>query len=193
MSLKDNINFIKEDISTEEKFFEGFFKVEKIWAKYKKAIIALVSLTVIGFIGTNVSEYLNTQNNIKANNAFNSLVKNPSDSIAMENLKSTNPKLLEIAQYLISQKDNKSEVYNLEFIKEISEFNIASKNQDIESINKVILNSTFLLKEYAIFQKALIQALNENFVDAKETLKLIPQISPIYELSSKLNHYLLTK
>jgi hypothetical protein len=56
-----------------------------------------------------------------------------------------------------------------------------------------LLKSDFLLKEYAIFQKALQQALNLKYKDAKETLKLVPKSSSISQLVNKLNHYLLTK
>ncbi len=183
MSLKENIEFIKEDISTEEKFFENFFKLEKVWAKYKVGIIGVVSLTAIAFVGIKATNYLALQDTIKANNAFNILMQNPADAQAKEILASTNPKLLDIIQ-------NRSQ---LEFLKEITQFNIAVDKNDIEAVNKTILNNKFLLKDYAIFQKALIQTINNKFTDAKETLKIIPQNSSVSQLSSRLSHYLLTK
>ena len=63
----------------------------------------------------------------------------------------------------------------------------------LETINKTILGSTFLLKEYAIFQKALMQTLDNKYTDAKETLKMIPDNSAVSQLSNKLKHHLLTK
>ncbi len=51
----------------------------------------------------------------------------------------------------------------------------------------------FLLKEFAIFNKALLLANEGKFKDAKTALNLIPQSSKAYELSSLLKHYLLTK
>jgi hypothetical protein len=55
------------------------------------------------------------------------------------------------------------------------------------------MQKDFLLKEFALFNKALIFANNKKYVDAKETLKLIPQNSQVNNLVVLLNHYLLTK
>ncbi len=189
MSIKDNVNFIKEEISTEEKFFEGFFKLEKLWKKYKVAVIGAVAVAIVALIGVNVTNYLTTQNKIKANIAFNSLVDNSNDAGAKAVLKELNPKLLAIAEHI----KNNGSATDVEFLDLIVQYNIAVDKNDMEAVNKTMLNSKFLLKEYAIFQKALMQTLNQNYTDAKETIKLIPKNSSVSQLSNKLQHYLLTK
>ena len=75
MSLKENVDYIKEEISNEEKFFESFFKVEKFYKKYKFIIIALVVLVLGYFITTNILSYVKEQNAIAANKAYNTLLK----------------------------------------------------------------------------------------------------------------------
>ncbi len=190
MSVKENLDFIKEEISTEEKFFEGFFKLEKVWAKYKLVVIGGGVLAIASFVGINVNNYLQTQTKIKANTAFNILLENPKDTSAIAILQDTNPKLLTIANYLAS-KQNKD--VNIQFLDKVSSFNMAIDENNLEKLNTIMLDPKFLLKEYALFQKALIQTLDQKYVDAKETLKLIPASSPVVKLSSKLNHYLLTK
>lgn len=55
------------------------------------------------------------------------------------------------------------------------------------------MQKEFLLKEFAIFNKALIEAKNGKYEEAKNTLKLVPTQSSAYELVKILNHYLLTK
>ncbi len=192
MSLKENVDFIKDEISTEEKFFEGFFKLEKLWTKYKIAIIGGVTIVIVAFAGTAINNYLQTQNKIKANIAFNTLLENPKDIEASAILKDANPKLFTIATALINTKNQKNEIVNIEFLDEISKYDIAINKNDIEAINKIILSSTFLLKEYAIFQKALMLTLDKKYLDAKETLKLIPSNSSVSKLSDKLKHHLLT-
>ncbi len=189
MSLKEKVNFFKEEMSTEEKFFEGFFKLEKLWGKYKVLIIAGVVVVALAFIWVTANDYLKTQNKIKSNIAFNTLLENPTDPQAIATLKSINIELFEISQYLI----NRDSKINIEYLDTIANFNLAVKNNDIEAINKITLDSKFLLKDYAIFQKALMQALNKNYTQAKETLKLIPISSEVSKLSNKLSHYLLTK
>ena len=58
---------LKEEISTEEKFFEGFFKLEKLWTKYKIAIVGGATLIIVAFAGTSINNYIQTENKIKAN------------------------------------------------------------------------------------------------------------------------------
>jgi hypothetical protein len=124
------------------------------------------------------------------NEAFNTLLENPQDKTAIAILKDTNPKLLTIVNY-ITNKQNK--IVDVQYLDEISRYNIAIENNDMKTIDKQILNSTFLLKEYAIFQKALIQTLSDDFVSSKKTLEQIPQNSPVSQLANRLKHYLLTK
>ena len=193
MSLQEKVEYLKEEMSTEEKFFEGFFKLEKIWKKYKIVLISVVSLLFMGFVGTNINDYMQEQNTIKANNAFNALLENRKDAEAINILKDLNPKLLKIANYLQDKKDGKNEAVNIEFLDEIVKFNMALNENNLDVINKSILNSKFVLKEYALFQKALILTIDKKYLDAKETLALIPDTSTVAELSNKLKHHLLTK
>lgn len=193
MSLKEDVNFLKDEISTQEKFIESFFKLEKVWAKYKMMIIGTIFIVIIAFIGMNINAYLQTQNTIKANNAFNILLNDTENTEAKVILKDLNPKLLMIITHLENTKNGKNETINLEFLDELTKYNMAIEKNDLEAIDKIILNSKFLLKEYALFQKALILTINKNYADAKETLDLIPANSTVLELSNKLKHHLLTK
>ncbi len=190
MSIQENVEFLKKEISTEEKFFEGFFKLEKVWQSYKLVLIGAAVLILGGFIGTNVMSYLELQNKTKANIAFNTLLTDTTNASAIATLKETNPQLLTIANHITSGQEK---IINVEYLKEIAQFNQAMNTNNLDAISKTTLNSKFLLKEYALFQKALIQAINNNYADAKETLKLIPAKSSVSRLSNQLNHYLLTK
>ena len=55
------------------------------------------------------------------------------------------------------------------------------------------MQGDFLLKEFALFNKALLLSNEGKYEDAKTVLKLIPQTSKAFELANLLNHYLLTK
>ena len=193
MSLKENVDFIKDEITTEEKFVEGFFKLEKFWKKYKVVTIATISVVIILVTGISINNYLTKQNNINANIAFNELLDNPENKDAQEQLKNINPTLFSIANYINSSKNNKTVVTDVEYLKQISQFNVALNKNDIDAINTISLDPKFLLKEYALFQKALMQTLNKDYKSAKTTLTLIPSNSSVAQLSNQLSHYLLTK
>jgi hypothetical protein len=191
MSLKDNVDYIKQEISNEEKFFESFFKIEKLWKKNKLFIIVII-IAVIGYFAFNsISTYLKNENDIKANKAYNILLENPQDANNLQILQEKNKILLDVIKYK-TNSDKNVEV-NVQYLKEISKFNHAIKTNDIQLLDELIVNSEFLLRDYALFNKALIQTNNKAYDKAKKTLELIPQTSNVKAISSLLQHYLLTK
>jgi len=189
MSLKEDVNYIKKEISAEESYMESVFKIEKIFKKYKTSIIGIVSVLIISIIGFYVSAYYTEQNKIQANIAFNTLLKNPNDKEAMAVLEAKNPKLYEIAQY----KLNDTKVIDVEFFKELAQYTKAIESESIEGLNNVTQKQEFILKDFALFNKALIQAQESKFVDAKETLNLIGLKSEVAPMAKMLEHFLLTK
>lgn len=193
MSIKDDLNSVKQELNTEEQFLEGFVKFERFFKKYKMILIAAVTIIVVGVIAVNVTEYLKEQNKLEANLAFNKVLENPNDKTALAQLKEKNAKLHDVALYLQAQKTNTLPKSNIQFLKELSEYQKAITNKDVNALNSVSMKNDFLLKEFAIFNKALILTENGKYQDAKETLRLIPQTSKVYELVKLLNHYLLTK
>ena len=66
-------------------------------------------------------------------------------------------------------------------------------SNDVEKLNSLSMQSDFLLKEFAIFNKALVLVNEGKYKEAKVALTLIPKSSKAHELSALLEHYLLTK
>lgn len=189
MSMKENVNYIKEELSTQESFLENFLKLEKFYGKYKKIIFSSVAALALGFISVSVLDYISYQNKIAANEAFNTTLENPNDTAALEVLKSKNQKLYEIALYM---KDGTKTV-NVEFLKELSAYTAAVEKGDPLQIGSVTQKQGLVLKDFAIFNKALIEAQKGKYQDAKETLRLIPETSNIASLVTMLEHFLMTK
>jgi len=189
MSLKEDVEYIKKEISAEESYMENFFKVEKLLKKYKSTLIATSAVIVISVVGYYVSSYYAEQNKIQANEAFNILLQNPNDTEAKAVLKSKNLKLYEILQYKI---DDSKEI-DVPFFKELALYTQAINEANLEKLNTVTQKQDFLLKDFALFNKALIQAKNTQYTDAKETLKLIDQKSEVSPIAKMLEHFLLTK
>lgn len=189
MSFKDSITYIKNGMSLEESYIEKIFKVEKLFKKYKKVIIIVVAIIIVSAIWFYISSYFIQQNKLQANRAFNTLLQNPNNKEAMAVLEVKNSKLYQILQY---NQDNTKEV-NVEFFKELTEYSNAIQENSIEKINKVTPKQNFLLKDFALLNKALIQVQNEKYVDAGNTLKLINKRSEVLPIAKMLEHYLLTK
>jgi len=190
MSIKENVSFIKDEISTEEQFFESFFKLEKFYKKYKLLIIGGIVVVFGYFISTSVLGYINEQNTIKANEAYNKVILNPQDKQSLESLKNINKTLYDIALYKINHNDTTT---NVEYLKEIGLFNKAVSSNNIAELDKLILDPNFLLKDFALFSKALILIDQKQYNKAKQTVNLIADNSAVSSLSIMLKHFLVTK
>ena len=193
MSIKENVDYIKEELSSQEKFLENFVKGERFYKKYKTLIFAFIAIAILGGIGLVIKNNIDESNKLKANIAFNKVIKNSNDTQTLEELKNTNEKLYEVALFLQAKKENKAVDINIPLLKELSKYQVALANKNVDELTNLSMQNDFLLKEFAIFNKALLLSNEGKYDDAKATLKLIPQTSKAFELANLLNHYLLTK
>lgn len=193
MSLKENVDYVKQELNSEEKFLEGFVKVERFYKKYKTLILGLIAILIIAGIALVVKSNIDESNKLEANLAFEKILKNPEDKDAMAKLKETNTNLYNIATYLVAKDKGEIVKVNVPYLKELTTYQEAVKNNSISELNNVSMENNFLLKEFAIFNKALLLANEGKFEEAKTTLNLIPNTSKANDLANLLNHYLVTK
>ncbi len=192
MSIKEDVNYVKNELSNEEKFLENFVKGERFFKKYKTLIFAFIVIIIVGSIGIIIKKNIDNANKFEANVALNNYLNN-GDKKALEILKNNNQKLYEIALFLEAKKENKSAQIDIPMLKELMEFQLATQSNSIEKLDNLSLQNDFLIKEFAIFNKALILVNEGKYEEAKTSLNKIPQTSKAYELANLLNHYLLTK
>ncbi|RXJ76314.1 hypothetical protein CRV03_09435 [Arcobacter sp. F155] len=193
MSLKENVDYVKEELNSEEKFLEGFVRVERFYKKYK-IIIILALIVIIGLvIGLYATKTIQASNKLDANIAFNKLMENPDDAEAKSTLKDKSQQLYEVALYAQSLEKGQFNETELRYFKQLVAYQKALEEQNIDKLNEVSMEKDFLLKEFAIFNKALIQAKEGKYEDAKATLNLIPADSQVNNLVTALKHYLVTK
>lgn len=192
MSIKENVDYIKSELSSEEKLLEGFVKSERFFKKYKNLLIALIVAIVIGSIIYFVKKSFDESNKYESNILLNNYLEK-GDEKALQSLKDKNNSLYEIALYLKARQDGKSAEISLPILKELSEFELAKNKNDIEALDKLSMKGDFLLKDYALFNKALILTNEGKYQEAKDTIAKISNDSRTIELVNLLNHYLLTK
>ncbi len=191
MSLKENVSYIKEEISTEEQFFESFFKIEKFYKKYKKVLLSVAVIAVVGLIGVTVTNYIGEKNQIEANDAYMKVLENNSDQTSLEQLKNANEELYNIALFQIN-KDQSAQT-NAQYLSDIASYNNAVAKGDLVALDGMIMKQDFLLKEFAILSKALILIEKKDYKKAKVTIEKIDQKSRVLPLSNMVKHFLLTK
>ncbi len=193
MSIKDDISSVKNELNSEEKFLESFIKLERFYKKYKIIILSVAGLIVVSIISYLSIRYVQNDNKVQANVAFNKLIKSPKDLASIKVLKEKNQKLYQIFEYLNVKENNKKSDITLKYLKELLSYEKALSSKNINALNQVSMQKNFLLKEFAIFNKALILTDQQKFNDAKLALKLIPKTSKVNDLAKILNHYLLSK
>lgn len=193
MSFKQEIDYVKDELTSQEQFLSSFVRIERFLKKHKIKLISFVIICVLATFGMITKNYFDEQNKIASNKAFLAFLNNPSDATALANLKDTNGDFYQIATYMLAKKENKEAKIEIKYLKELNEFDTALKNNDVKKIEALSMNDDFLLKEYAIFYRALILAENGKFAEANKVINTIPKESNMKELANLLKHYLATK
>ena len=99
MSLKQDIEMVKEELNSEEKFFEKAVITEKFIKKYKNLMIGSVVALII-LVVANVAYSINKQNTLdEANSALATLQKDASSKTALASLKASSPALYDVWTY----------------------------------------------------------------------------------------------
>lgn len=186
MSTNDNLN-------SEEKFLEGFVKVERFYKKYKSVILGVSAILIVAGVGIAVKNNIDEKNKVEANIAFEKILNNPKDTEALAVLKETNKQLFDIAEYINAKKEGKGSDIQVQYLKELALYSKALEKKSVSGLNDLSMENDFLLKEFAIFNKALLLTNEGKYNEAKTALNLIPQTSKAFELAKLLKHHLLTK
>jgi hypothetical protein len=192
MSIKENVDYVKNELSSEEKFLENFVKGERFFKKYKILIFAFIAIIIVGSIAYVIKKNIDETNKFEANIALNNFLETGDEKLLLT-IKEKDTKLYEIALFIQGKKDFKEANIEIPFLKELSKYQIALANDNTEALNNLSLQNDFLLKEFAIFNKALILTKEEKFEEAKIALAQISETSKASELANLLKHYLLTK
>jgi len=195
MSIKEGIEFAKEELTQDEKVLESLIKVERFYKKNKIAILSISAALILGGIGYSVMEYMKEQKLLKANSALLKLQNNSKDINSLKILKKNNPSLANL--YLLKEAIlNK----NIKILKELSKskdkivsdlslYHLSVFKKSRSQIKEYRLRSDSLLKDLAIFNEAYLLFKDGKIEDGKRLLTLILQDSPIKPIANMLDHY----
>ena len=189
MSLKENINSIKEEIGAEEQFLESVIKGERFYKKYKKQILASVVFVVLFSVGYVGYDFIKQRSLKVSNEAYEKLLKTPSDKDALNILKDKNPKLYDVFLFQEAVKKNSiQELENLskndsdELLSDLSKYQLGQlKNSKV--VQSKLLNGFSLLEEgFDLLKEGKI-------TEAKLKFAQIDSNSPLSKIVKNLEHY----
>ena len=195
VSLKENIEMVKEELNSEEQFFEKAVQTERFVKKYKKPLIGIVTAAIL-VIGVGTAYDINQQSKVDASNkALNVLMTDANDQAAQEQLKSLNPKLYDVwtLSQALKSKDQDS-LRSLQSSKalvvaDLAEYELAAIQEDESALQTYSQKSSSLLKELAMIEEAVLLMNNGDKAAAKAKLMMVDINSPVYQLAQTLAHY----
>ena len=190
MSLKENINAIKEELSAEEQFLEGVIKAEGFWKKYKKVVITLVLLLVVGLLTKALMSYIEESNIESSNIAYNALLEDSGDTAALATLKQSNSKLYEMYLFKISMESKdvlileKNKVLMTDpILTNLMAYQISSLNQKVSALDAGIA------KELALLQEGYLLLKEDKIKEAAAKFAQISTDSTLRTSVENLKHY----
>lgn len=183
MALKDDLNSIKKELSTQEQMIEGFIRGEKFFKKYKYIILTFVIAIFVYILYQYISDSIRQRNIKNSNELYISLLKQintPQYDFKMEeSLKEDNPNLYVFLLFARQLEHNKilEESKNLNLDPLLREL-INSNEKD----SKFLSDYNKILEAYALLKQNKIEG-------AKILLNQIPNISELRQIADNLKHY----
>ncbi len=195
MGTKENLEYIKKELDSEEKFLESVIKAEKFYKKYKKVINALGALVVVGALGYVGYDMLQEYNLKISNEAYNALLQNPHDKEALAILKNKNPKLY--ALYLYRQAIEHNDIATLQKIAaqedkvlaDLAKYHIAALKKDRAALERYANNADAILRDFAYLDVAYMSFERNQILAGRKRLDNIEKSSPAYPYALLLGHY----
>ena len=195
MSLKNNIEMVKEELTSEEKFFEKAVVTEKFVKKYKNVMIGSV-VAISLFVAGNIVYNINKQHTLEAaNEALLKLESNPQDKTALSTLATLSPSLHDVwlyAQAVVAQNVKALEKLQSSkalLIDDLSTYEVAQNLQNLQKLENYSEKQNAIYRDLAQVQSAIILMKAHKLDEAHSKLRMISTGSPLAQVSRALMHY----
>ncbi len=195
MSLKQNINMVKEELNSEEKFFEKAVITEKFVKKYKNLMIGSIVLIVL-FVVSNVIYDSNKQSTIKEANAVLAKLSIDTNNESLKtSLKQLSPNLYDV--WLYSQAVVSNDIDKLKslstsktiLVNDLANYEVASRTNNSDKLLDYSMKQDAIYKDLALVQNAILY-LDKNEVNkAHAELKKVSQNSSLKSVVLALLHF----
>lgn len=195
LSLKENMDALKEELNSEEKFFESAIRTERFIKQYQKPLIGGVVALLLAAGGV-MGYQLYTESKIERSNlAFNVLLLNPIDAQAQETLKNNNPELYDVWRLSRGMAQNDAAILdslkNSEAfaVSDIAQYESALIKGEIQGVDAYAKKQGALYKDLASLEVAVHAIEQGNIALAHQKIALISEDSPVYQVAQGLSHY----
>ena len=195
MSLKENIDMVKEELNQEEKLFESAVKTERFVKKYKMPLISTLVAVVVVLIGNSVYQASVDSAISASNEAYISLQKNADDAQAAKVLEENNAALYDGWRLQLALKSHDQETLksltssSTAVVADLAKYELATLNKDQSALNEYALKQDAVLKDLAILNEAVLLMQEGKTAEAKTRLSMIDEKSSLQKMVKLLQHY----
>lgn len=192
MSLKESMKMVKEELNSEEKFFEKAVMTERFVKKYKNMMIASVIIVIVLVVANIGYESNEASKKTAANNLLAKLISNPSDKDSSLKLHSLNPALYDAWLFLQASvnKDmaTMKELKNSKtlIVNDLAKYELAT---DVDSLDSYASKQDAIYRDLALVQSAVILLKENKIEEAHNKLAQISKTSSLTKVASSLMHY----
>lgn len=195
MSLKENMDTLKEELNSEEKFFESAIRTERFIKRYQKPLIAGIAVLMLSGIAAMGYEMYRDAKIESSNAALSVLLTNPADTAAEETLRADNLQLYALWKYSRAVNQNDSAALeslkssDAEMIADAAAYEAAVLKGDAAALEAYSKQQGTLYKDLAVLGLAVRFIESGNVEAAHQKISQIPEDSPLYTAAQSLAHY----
>ena len=180
---------MKEEISTEEQFLEGMIKSERFFNRNKKYIVSALLLVAVGIGGYAINDVMAQQRLQASNEAYQMLLKDSSNTSALEILKQKNPKLY--AMYIFESALSKGDVETLKtlslskdnsILADLATYQLSQLDANASPSGELMKGMVLLQEGYALLKEKKVEEARLKFASSDAN-------SPLKQILENLEHY----
>ena len=195
MSIKENIQTLKDELNSEEKLFESALRTERFVKKYQKPLIGSVVSLLLIVGGAIVYQAYDNARVESSNAALNTLLANPIDKSALNILEDNNTKLFEL--YTFSKAIRENDIKSLELLQksqspeiaDMATYETAVLKVDHTALENYTKKQGGIYQDMALLETAVMLMQKGDTKSAQNQLALIKEDSAMFQTAQMLSHY----
>jgi len=186
VSIKDELNYVKTELSADEKVLESAFKLESFLKKHKTKLMIGAATLIVAVVAYNGYAAYKASKLETANEALLALQSNPGDTEARKVLEENAPELYE--HFLLYEAAQKQDVAALKALETSRNAIVADMSRySVGAIEGKPVDSQ-LYKDLALLEKAYLALQRGDKKTARDILSLIDERSPAAAVAALLRH-----
>jgi hypothetical protein len=186
VSIKDELNYVKTELSADEKVLESAFRLESFLKRHKNKLVGVAIAAIAGTIAYNGYAFYEASKLEAANGALLTLQRNPNDKSALSLLKENAPRLYE--HFILQEAAEKGDVDTVKVLETSGNEVVADMSRYSAAVLQRKTTNSTLYRELALLEEAYAALKRGDRETAIAKLELIDERSPASGAAMLLRH-----